>query len=903
MNDQFQLMREMLEALTASNRHGWEPSPAASPAIWETAATAKIAETPGGVLQKGTLQESALGEAVSRLRTELAFTDNFYRRLHKVLQNSAAAGERDIVALVRQLLRREQEHQGGVAQLLRMPAHTPWPSKTSWEEAGVKVLQEQTGCYTLQARRWQPDWLPGAATFPPEKNSFRETTRRFIQQVEGDPFLALAGFSHYLCAGQREVVRAVLTAPPGSTLLAILPTAAGKSLAAHLPSLFDDPQVSGITVVVVPTTSLCIDQERALADRLPYPTAYYSAVTTDDQERNREIRQRIRDGTQRIVFTSPESLMQSLAASVYQAARRGYLRMLVVDEAHMVDQWGDEFRSAFQEIAGLRQDLLRSCQGSPPFRTLLLSATVTESCLDTLETLFGRPGPFEIISAVQLRPEPSIWHVFCHDEETKESRVLEAIHHLPRPLILYVSKIAHAEQWLARLQQLGYRRCEVVTGNTGTTERNRIIGQWRRAETDMIVANSAFGLGVDQANVRAIVHACVPENVDRYYQEVGRAGRDGKACLALMVYTEEDLNLAFALNRKTYIGSERGRERWSSMFAAKETLAPGRYRVRLDLPPTMLPRDIDMDNDQSIAWSIRTLTLMSRAGLLELDGEAPPWLNESETGNGAEQDYEQMYRVRKNTRIVRVLNESHLREDTWLEVVEPARQRSKDMNQQGFALMQEVLSGKRCVGEILAEVYTIEARNQPPRRSVPVSYSCGGCPYCREQGRGVRVGPMPVPRPVWKVQSPLGQELVRLFGAHRQFAVFYDPFSRSRNQQRLMERLLRWFVAQGVQNLVIPLSMRPAYADLLQNLSSEIVFLHEAYEPLLMPCLPSLILHPASEPIPLRYYRPVPGPDGVPRILVLPHNLLDPERDQVALRTTISCNTYLVPELITEVGL
>ncbi|MEH2094342.1 protein DpdG [Nostoc sp.] len=143
----------------------------------------------------------------------------------------------------------------------------------------------------------------------------------------------------------------------------------------------------------------------------------------EGKERRKGIRDRIRAGTQRIIFTSPESLMDSLASALYEAAKLGILRYFIIDEAHMVEQWGDDFRPAFQEIPGLRRDLLRLNS----FTTLLLTATLTESCLDTLETLFGKD--LQVISAVQLRPEPAYWFKRCESEEVRKQRLLEAVYH------------------------------------------------------------------------------------------------------------------------------------------------------------------------------------------------------------------------------------------------------------------------------------------------------------------------------------------------------------------------------------------------------------------------------------------------------------------------------------------
>lgn len=437
--------------------------------------------------------------------------------------------------------------------------------------------------------------------------------------------MQLVELDAYRSIGQREAIRAVLTAPDNSTLVINLPTGAGKSLCAQLPALLNSRNNNGVSVVVVPTTALAIDQERALKPFVHHATAYYSDDTVEGKERREGIRDRIRAGTQRIIFTSPESLMDSLASALYEAAKRGILRYFIIDEAHMVEQWGDDFRPAFQEIPGLRRDLLRLNS----FTTLLLTGTLTESCLDTLETLFGKD--LQVISAVQLRPEPAYWFKRCESEEVRKQRLLEAVYHLPRPLIIYGTKVKDVENCKRELTCAGFKRCDLMTGKSTPQQREQLIEKWREGKIDIVVATSAFGLGIDQSDVRAVIHICIPETIDRFYQEVGRGGRDGKACMSLTLYTTEDFNIARGLNEKSTITIERGLQRWQSMFAKKEPLKDGKCSVPIDNAPSWLEGDIDMQSDQNRAWNIRTLTLMNRANLIEIDSEEPPQKKNSES--------------------------------------------------------------------------------------------------------------------------------------------------------------------------------------------------------------------------------------------------------------------------------
>lgn len=832
------------------------------------------------------------------------FEESCYRRLYYVLSNIGGAGAGDITSLVRHVLRGEAERQGGVAQTMRVPATHPWPGASDWERAGIGILDDQNGFFLIQANEWTPQWLTHDGNYSLENPLFALEKRGNYTPVPGDPFLDELNLKTYLSPGQREAVRSVLMSPPGSTLIVNLPTGSGKSLCAHLPGLLYS-RGGGLTVVVVPTTALCIDQERSISTFIQHSTAYYGGTSYKEKERNAEIRERIRDGTQRIVFISPESLAQSLSGPIYAAARRGYLKLLAIDEAHIVDQWGDEFRSSFQEIAGIRSDLLRACPDKP-FTTLLLSATITEACLDTLETLFGHPGPVGMVSAVQLRPEPSYWFSRCPNKEVKAQRVLEAVYHLPRPLILYTTKVNDAEAWAQGLRGMGYLRCEVVTGNTGPNERQRIVRQWQEHQVDIIVATSAFGLGVDKADVRSVVHACIPESVDRYYQEVGRGGRDGRASLSLVIYTDEDLKLARSSNKKKIITIERGLQRWKSMFESKESLGQGRYRVPINAVPSQEEGDIDMDSKQSLAWNVRTLTLMSRSGLIELDSEDPPQWGEG----GEELDVDELAQVYQEKlqdylshRVVRIVNNEHLEFETWQRLVEPVRNRTYKFSKRSIQLMEELINGTRCLSEIFEEIYTIKKRDiLPGLKPVAVSRSCGGCPSCRRIGNGPFAGFAPTSLPIWPPSVKLGGELGRLLGGREILAIFYQTFRlQEKRDLRKWSTLISWFISQGIRNLVAPKELLDQFRQATKKVPDAFVFFCEEFKPLFMQKVPSLIIHMEGVPVTESYYRT--GIFSAPRILLLPAGAEDPGKGHCLLVDTIQCKKYSLEEFCMEVGL
>jgi superfamily II DNA/RNA helicase len=817
-----------------------------------------------------------------------------HQRLIDALKNikakqKLAAG--DIASLVRHVLRREDELQGGSRQTLKVPRREPWPTdREIWGKHGFDVLREDWDSYLIRARPWQPEWLDLSDRYPPDAPTFKEEERRNYSPEPGDPFLSVLDRDSYRNVGQREAVRAVLTAPKGSTLAIDLPTGSGKSLVAELPALLES-QTGGISVVVVPTTALALDRERALSQWLHHPTAYYSS--SKRQDRRKEIRDRVLAGSQRLIFTSPEGLINSLASCLYQAAESGMLKYLIIDEAHMVEQWGDEFRPAFQEIPGLRRDLLRIAS----FKTLLLTATLTESCLDTLETLFGEPGEFQVISAVQLRSEPAYWFAWCQNEEIRKQRLLEAVAHLPRPLIIYTTKVDDVHQWAEELSRAGFKRYKTMTGQSSAEQRLQLIEEWQNKQVDIVVATSAFGLGIDRSDVRAIIHACVPETIDRFYQEVGRGGRDGKASISLTLHTTQDGEIAKSLNEKSYITIERGLERWRSMFAKKENWGNGFFRVPIDIPPTLREGDIDMNSEQNKAWNIRTLTLMSRAGIIEIHAAKPPKLNAFKLGLEGKKILEK----HRNSRIIRICNEYHLEPKIWETEVEPIRLKSQKWGYQNLGLMKEALRPRRCLSEIFAQTYTISPVDSS-RNKVTVSKACGGCPYCRKRHQQTFSGIMPWPKPVWpEPYWEIGAELQRLIANEKLSIIFYDRLQ-IKNWKFHRDRAFKWLIERGVRNLVIPPELKLELIEELRpnSINNGFIFLFEKYEPIKMPPIPTLIFQETE--ISQRHLL-LNDNSQAPRILMLPEDTRDPSREDRKLINIFSGRYFRFNHFYKEISL
>ncbi len=701
------------------------------------------------------------------------------------LDEAQALGPADRLALVRAVRRWETVQTFGV--------EVPLEVGPSWLEGVAPELWELAKCELagtrFRAADWRPEWLGARETGEAVDTPLYQTElRRNDPSAPPDPILELLRFPRYQSAAQREAARTVWTAPPGATVVVDLPTGSGKTACGLLPALRPlpgTPDLIGVTPFVVPTVALALDQERRLRDAgiVTHPTAY-RPERKDDAD---AIRGRVAAGAQGPLFVSPESLTGALRQPLLRAAAAGVLRAFVVDEAHMISAWGDEFRPAFQQIAGLRRELLGAAR--IPFVTALLSATLTEYHLQTLRHLFGQPGPFHVVHAVRLRPEPSYWSAHSPNESARRERVSEAVAVLPRPLILYTTKREDARYWADHLWKVGYRRLGRMDGRTPATERERLLAAWRDDELDVMVATSAFGLGVDKGSVRAVVHATLPEGVDRFYQDVGRGGRDGRASVSVLIHTTADRGTAEALMTPTFIGPDRGRSRWEGMFYSprRRVCGGGVYGLPID----ELPNDLGRPSDENERWNVRTLLLMARSGLLDIT--APP-----ATTGGGDSDDGFVY--------VQLKSERHNEAAAWDHEVEDNRQNFLAGGERAFKLFDRLLRGEECVGAVLAACYT----STDP--AVPVVRACGGCPACRRNGAlpaGRLVARHSPPEP-WPT-APLGQDLSTLLGSVEAAMIYYPGASADANPQLFVE-LARWLLEQGVVNVVAGRSFADALA-------------------------------------------------------------------------------------------
>ena len=551
------------------------------------------------------------------------------------------------------------------------------------------------------ALAWRPNWLADVPSVGVD-TAWWPSARRPSETVPGDPMLGLLGLEHYTSNAQRDAARAVLCAPSGTCLAICLPTGAGKSLCAFLPALLPQERETerlGVSVVVVPVVALQLDLE----DRLSQTVQHRVAYRPEEVDAAAEIRARCRVGTQGPLIVSPEALNGELLDTLCTAARQGYLRYFVVDEAHVVLSWGDDFRPAFLQLAGVREELLSAAASDrqSPFVTLLLSATFSDYHLRWLRSLFGPADRFHVIHAARLRPEPAYWSTVAADDIERENRIMEALRHIPRPSIIYTTRKSTCKQWYAKLKGEGFLRVATMTGETDGDERRQMLKRWKSDQIDVVVATSAFGLGVDKGDVRSIVHAELPESVDRFYQDVGRSGRDGHESLSLLITVPKDLRRARKIGQPKFISPEYGWQRWTQMHTRRVgTDEPGVFLV-----PLKAGRDLDMRGDYNRGWNLRTLQLLARVGAVK-------FVPHPERG--------------WNQVAVRLGLAPSLDISFWYGPVEELRQELLRDNRLAGKLLQRLLDNStECRSELFEACYS------SPTFGLPVVRACGGCPACR----------------------------------------------------------------------------------------------------------------------------------------------------------------------------
>ncbi len=356
---------------------------------------------------------------------------------------------------------------------------------------------------------------------------------------------------------QQEIIESILD---GNDTLALMPTGGGKSLCYQIPAMAKD----GLCLVISPLIALMKDQVENLRKKNITAFAIYSGMTRKEVINTFKI---ATESNCKFLYVSPERLETSLFKEYLPGLN---INLIAVDEAHCISQWGYDFRPPYLRIAALREEL-----ADVPVLALTASATM-EVQKDICEKLssplillhkgrreqprpplrkesFGQTLPTEGRKAPHTENAFTNWKVFrqsferpnlsysCFKVDSKINKIIEIIKKVPGTCIIYCKSRKRTKE-ISELLQLQDISADFYHAGLVQDDRNRKQEEWMHNKTMAIVCTNAFGMGIDKPDVRTVIHADVPDCLENYYQEAGRAGRDGKKAYAVLLFDEKDMH-------------------------------------------------------------------------------------------------------------------------------------------------------------------------------------------------------------------------------------------------------------------------------------------------------------------------------------------------------------------------
>jgi ATP-dependent DNA helicase RecQ len=317
---------------------------------------------------------------------------------------------------------------------------------------------------------------------------------------------------------QNEIIQSVLQ---DRDTVALLPTGGGKSLCFQVPAMAMD----GICVVISPLVALMTDQVNTLRDKGIKALAITGGISFAELG---TLLDNANYGNYKFLYLSPERLQQEI---VQNSIKRMNVNLIAIDEAHCISQWGNDFRPAYQNIHILKEL-------HPNIPTIALTATATHKVLlDTIEQL--KLNDPQIFKSSFVRNNLSYQ---VKKESDKIYRIEQLLKYNKGSAIVYVRSRSNAEQVSANLENLGISST-FFHGGISTEEKLNRLNFWKNGHVSTMVATNAFGMGIDHDNVRFVIHIQLPESLESYFQEAGRAGRDGDAATVIILYNEDDARL------------------------------------------------------------------------------------------------------------------------------------------------------------------------------------------------------------------------------------------------------------------------------------------------------------------------------------------------------------------------
>lgn len=318
---------------------------------------------------------------------------------------------------------------------------------------------------------------------------------------------------------QEAIIQSVLA---GKDTFALMPTGGGKSVCFQVPAMMKD----GLCLVISPLIALMKDQVQNLQQKGIKAIALTGGIAADEIS---DLLDNCRFGNYKFLYLSPERLQ---ADWILERIKELPISLVAIDEAHCISQWGHDFRPAYLKISNLKEHL-----PGVPFLALTASATqrVKKDIIQQLR--LEKPAVFQ----KSFERENIAYMVF--ETEDKLYRMQQILTKNPEPSIVYVRNRKSCHDVSAQLQSLGFK-ATFYHGGLTSKEKETNMRLWLEEKAQVIVATSAFGMGIDKTNVKTVIHIQLPENLESYYQEAGRAGRNGQKSFAVLLVNKSDTHAA-----------------------------------------------------------------------------------------------------------------------------------------------------------------------------------------------------------------------------------------------------------------------------------------------------------------------------------------------------------------------
>jgi len=391
---------------------------------------------------------------------------------------------------------------------------------------------------------------------------------------------------------QGDIIRSIAS---GKDTLGLMPTGGGKSLTFQVPAMTMD----GICIVVTPLIALMKDQVENLKKRGITAAAIYSGMTQNDIMLTLD---NSVFGAYKFLYVSPERLATPI---FLQKIKQATVCMIAVDESHCISQWGYDFRPSYLRIADIREIL-------PDVPVLALTATATPEVVDDIQKqlLFREPNLF------QKSFQRSNLVYVVRTVENKDEHLLKILNSVPGTSVVYVRNRKKTKEVADFLNQNGISAENFHAGLKNETKDAK-QGRWKSGETRVIVSTNAFGMGIDKAEVRTVVHMDLPDSVEAYFQEAGRAGRDEKKAFAVLLYNNGDA----VKMRKRVTDTFPGKEMVRKVYEALGNYLQMGVGSGLDRVFAFDIGDFCAKFKRPILISYNCLKILQQAGYLELTDE------------------------------------------------------------------------------------------------------------------------------------------------------------------------------------------------------------------------------------------------------------------------------------------